>query len=41
MTINDLVQDANKALEVLIQQPEVDNNKITVLGHSEGTSRFT
>jgi uncharacterized protein len=37
MTINDLVQDANKALEVLIQQPEVDNNKITVLGHSEGT----
>jgi len=30
MTINDLVQDANKALEVLMQQPEVDNNKITV-----------
>ena len=37
MTINDLVQDANKALEVLMQQPEVDNYKITVLGHSEGT----
>jgi uncharacterized protein len=37
MTINDLVQDANKSLEVLMQQPEVDNNKITVLGHSEGT----
>ena len=38
MIINDLVQDANKALEVLMQQPEVDNNKITVLGHSEGTT---
>jgi uncharacterized protein len=37
MTINDLLQGANKALEVLMQQPEVDNNKITVLGHSEGT----
>lgn len=37
MTINDLVQDANKALAVLMQQPEVDANRITVLGHSEGT----
>jgi uncharacterized protein len=37
LTINDLVQDANKALAVLMQQPEVDNSKITVLGHSEGT----
>lgn len=38
MTINDLVQDANKALAVLIQQPEVDvNRKITIIGHSEGT----
>ena len=37
LTINDLEQDANKALAVLIQQPEVDNSKITVLGHSEGT----
>ncbi len=37
MTINDLVQDANKALEVLMNQPEVDANKLTVLGHSEGT----
>jgi len=37
MTISDLVQDANKALAVLIQQPEVDANRITVLGHSEGT----
>jgi pimeloyl-ACP methyl ester carboxylesterase len=37
LTINDLEQDANKALAVLTQQPEVDNSKITVLGHSEGT----
>ena len=37
MTINDLVQDANKALSVLMKQPEVDANRITVLGHSEGT----
>ena len=37
MTINDLVQDANKALAVLMQQSEVDANRITVLGHSEGT----
>jgi alpha-beta hydrolase superfamily lysophospholipase len=38
LTINDLVQDANKALAVLINQPEVDANKITILGHSEGTA---
>jgi alpha-beta hydrolase superfamily lysophospholipase len=38
LTINDLVQDANKALAVLINQPEVDANKVTVLGHSEGTA---
>ena len=37
MTISDLVQDAKKALAVLIQQPEVDANRITILGHSEGT----
>src|SRR5919107_5762428 len=38
LTIDDLKQDAEKALEVMIQQPEVDNNdKITILGHSEGT----
>jgi uncharacterized protein len=34
LTIDDLVQDANKALAVLMQQPEVNINKITVLGHS-------
>ena len=37
LTISDLVLDANKALAVLKNQPEVDVNKITVLGHSEGT----
>jgi alpha-beta hydrolase superfamily lysophospholipase len=37
LTIDDLVQDANKVLAVLIQQPEVDNSKISVSGHSEGT----
>ena len=37
LTIDDLEQDANKALAVLMQQPEVDNSKMTVLGHSEGT----
>jgi uncharacterized protein len=37
VTSNNLKQDAEKALNVLIQQPEVDANKITVLGHSEGT----
>ena len=38
LTISDLVLDANKALAVLMNQPEVDVNKITVLGHSEGTA---
>lgn len=37
LTIDDLVQDANKALTILTRQPEVDPNRITVLGHSEGT----
>jgi uncharacterized protein len=36
-TFNELKQDAEKALAILINQPEVDPNKITVLGHSEGT----
>src|SRR5438093_7431471 len=36
MTYNDLVQDAQKALNVLIQQPEVNPNKISIIGHSEG-----
>ena len=37
LTVSNLVEDANKALAVLRNQPEVDVNKITVLGHSEGT----
>jgi uncharacterized protein len=36
-TFNDLKQDAEKALAILINQPEVDPNRITILGHSEGT----
>jgi alpha-beta hydrolase superfamily lysophospholipase len=36
-TINDLIQDSNKALNVLIQQPEVDPKRISIIGHSEGT----
>jgi alpha-beta hydrolase superfamily lysophospholipase len=36
LTFNDLKQDAEKALAVLAQQPEVDVNKITLVGHSEG-----
>jgi hypothetical protein len=37
ITFNDLKHDAEKALDILIQQAEVDANRITVLGHSEGT----
>ncbi|HET7148869.1 MAG TPA: alpha/beta fold hydrolase [Candidatus Nitrosopolaris sp.] len=36
-TINDLIQDSMKALNVLIQQPEVDPKRISIIGHSEGT----
>ena len=36
-TINDLIQDSKKALNVLIKQPEVDPKKISIIGHSEGT----
>jgi len=36
-TTNDLIQDSKKALNVLMQQPEVDSEKISVIGHSEGT----
>jgi uncharacterized protein len=36
-TANDLIQDGKKALNVLIQQPEVDPKRINVIGHSEGT----
>ena len=34
----DFIHDAEKALNVLIQQPEVDPNRISLIGHSEGTA---
>jgi pimeloyl-ACP methyl ester carboxylesterase len=37
ITFEDLKHDAETALSVLTQQPEVDPNKITLIGHSEGT----
>ena len=36
-TINDLIQDSKKALNVLTLQPEVDPKRISIIGHSEGT----
>jgi predicted esterase len=36
-TVNELIQDSKKALNVLIQQPEVDPKRISIIGHSEGT----
>jgi pimeloyl-ACP methyl ester carboxylesterase len=36
-TVNDLIHDAEKALNVLLQQPEVDPKRISIIGHSEGT----
>jgi uncharacterized protein len=36
-TVNDLIQDSKKALNVLVQQPEVDSKRISIIGHSEGT----
>jgi uncharacterized protein len=36
-TINDLIQDSKKALNVLVRQPEVDPKRISIIGHSEGT----
>jgi uncharacterized protein len=37
LTFDDLKHDAQTALSVLTQQPEVDPSKITLIGHSEGT----
>jgi len=37
VTINDLIQDSKKALNVLRVQPEVDPNRISIIGHSEHT----
>jgi pimeloyl-ACP methyl ester carboxylesterase len=36
-TINDLIHDAEKALNILTQQPDVDPKRISIIGHSEGT----
>jgi uncharacterized protein len=36
-TTDDFIHDAEKALNVLLQQPEVDPKRINILGHSEGT----
>ena len=36
-TLNDLIEDAKKALNVLTMQPEVDAKRISIIGHSEGT----
>ena len=36
MTINDLIEDSKKALNVLMHQPEVDPARVSILGHSEG-----
>jgi dienelactone hydrolase len=33
-----LIQDAQKALDLLTKQPEVDSGKISLIGHSEGTT---
>jgi pimeloyl-ACP methyl ester carboxylesterase len=36
-TVNDLIHDAEKALNILTLQPEADPQRISVIGHSEGT----
>jgi alpha-beta hydrolase superfamily lysophospholipase len=36
-TVDDQIQDGKKALNVLLQQPEVDPKRISIIGHSEGT----
>jgi len=36
-TVNNLILDAEKAMNVLIQQPEVDPKMVSIVGHSEGT----
>jgi uncharacterized protein len=38
VTFDNLKQDAEKALDTLVHQPEVDANHITLIGHSEGTT---
>jgi uncharacterized protein len=36
-TINDLILDAEKALNILTLQPEVDPERISIIAHSQGT----
>ena len=36
-TVNDLIHDAGNALNILRVQPEVDPQRISIIGHSEGT----
>jgi pimeloyl-ACP methyl ester carboxylesterase len=36
-TMDDLISDANKALHILVDQPEVDKNNVSVLGGSQGS----
>jgi len=36
-TVNDLIRDTGKALNVLATQPEVDSKRLSLIGHSEGT----
>jgi pimeloyl-ACP methyl ester carboxylesterase len=36
-TVNDLIHDAEKALNILTLQAEVDPQRISTIGHSEGT----
>ena len=37
MTVTDLTHDAEKALNTLSEQPDVDPKNIGIIGHSEGT----
>jgi uncharacterized protein len=37
VTFDDLKHDAEKALDVLIQQAEVDPERVSIVGYSEGT----
>lgn len=38
ITVDYLIQDAQKALDLLTRQPEVDSDRISLIGHSEGTT---
>ena len=38
ITVDYLIRDAQKALDLLTKQPEVDSGKISLIGHIEGTT---